>query len=334
MSFFEINKTYRDRGTNYKRFEDDRFTSKLVDSSGKTIPHQGGMRFKEFNNIKIQVPTKPGSYVKPYIVIISSSIDTENENPWADEISKDNTYIKYWGDAKGKKRFDSCVGNKVMAESYYLRKELRELTPPILHFSKDKIGFVRFNGLCVIDGVETTSFEYKEKRIKNFLFHLTVLNETKVSTNWLVERANCEDLDEINPKLAPKSWANFIANEEVYTFKKKNSSKKKELSFSNEKLTVILWICLHKGFSTFDDASYSNKYISKVLNVNGSSLDMYARHLKFHCFRLDLYGKTPRGGKRVADVVDLYRTDQRKLVKAAKDISQKNNWFKDLKEYL
>ncbi len=333
MSFFEINKTYRDRGTNYKRFEDDRFTSKLVDSSDKTIPHIGGMRFKEFNNIQIKVPTKIGTYVKPYIVLISASINTEFENPWTDELSKNRRYLKFWGDAKGKKRPDKYPGNKVMSDSYFLTKKARQIAPPILHFSKDKIGFVRFNGICVIENMSEDSFEYQGRKIKNYLFNLSVLNETKVPTEWLIQRVDAVNVNDVDLNFAPKCWLNFTSTGFVDLYEA-NKKSKKILTFDEDKLTVIMWICLHKGFSTFDDSSASNKEIASVFNVKQSSLDMYARHIKFHCFRLDLYGKKPRGGKRVADIVDTYRTDQRKLVKAAKQIAEKNGWNDKLKKYL
>lgn len=68
MKYFEVGNLYRDRGTNYKRFKDDAFTSLLVDGSNKTIPHMGGMRFKDFNNISIQIPDKQKSLARPYIV--------------------------------------------------------------------------------------------------------------------------------------------------------------------------------------------------------------------------------------------------------------------------
>ena len=45
----------------------------------------------------------------------------------------------------------------------------------------------------------------------------------------------------------------------------------------------------HNGFSITDDSNPANQIIAEALNVKRSSLDMMARHIKHHLFRLDLF---------------------------------------------
>ena len=334
MHFFEVGHLYRDRGTNYRRFDDDGFTSYLVDSSNKTIPHMGGMRFKEFNNISIQIPETKNSFARPYIFLVSASIETLNDNPWSDVIIPGKSIIKYWGDAKGSRNFALYPGNKAMEDAFILSKSIRELTPPILHFSKDKIGYVKFNGLCIIDKMEESSYEFDLIPIKNYLFKLKILNEPKISSNWLVERADSFNPSETDHRLAPMAWKKYTQKNEVDLISNLQSTSKRKVIWDNDKYTVIMWILLHKGFSCTDDSSSSNKVISTIMSVNSSSLDMIGRHIKFHCFRLDLYGKKPRFNSGLANLVDRYRIDLRNLMKDAKAIAKTNDWFDGLKEFL
>ena len=334
MNYFEVGRLYRDRGTNYKRFNDDTFTSNLVDSSKKTIPHMGGMRFKDFNNISIQIPETKNSYARPYIILVSASIETINDNPWSDILLLEKSLIKYWGDAKGSRNFALYPGNKAMGDAFMLNKSIRELTPPILHFSKDKVGYVKFNGLCIIDKIEESSYEFDLVPIKNYLFQLKILNEPKISAKWLVERADSYNPSETDDQLAPLAWKNYTQKNEIDLISSVQKASKRKIIWDTDKYTVIMWILIHKGFSCTDDSSKTNKVISRVMNVNSSSLDMIGRHIKFHCFRLDLYGKKPRFHSGLANLVDIYRVDLRNLVKDAKAIARTNDWFDGLKDLL
>jgi hypothetical protein len=334
MKYFEVGNLYRDRGTNYKRFKDDAFTSLLVDGSNKTIPHMGGMRFKDFNNISIQIPDKQKSLARPYIVLVSATIDTVSDNPWNDLIHEKKSMIKYWGDAKGSRNFALYPGNKAMQDAFDLSKSIKELTPPILHFSKDEIGYVKFNGLCIIKNIKEENYEFDLLPIKNFLFELEILNEYKIPIKWLTSRADSFNPSETDTNYAPTVWNQYIQTNEINLIGTKKTLNKRKIIWDDDKLTVIMWILLHKGFSITDDSSKSNKKISKVMNVKSSSLDMVSRHIKFHCFRLDLYGKKPRFNAKLAHIVDHYRTDQRNLVKDARSIARKNGWNDGLKEFL
>tara|TARA_Y100001970_G_scaffold282087_1_gene394216 strand:- start:730 stop:1062 length:333 start_codon:yes stop_codon:yes gene_type:complete len=105
--------------------------------------------------------------------------------------------------------------------------------------------------------------------------------------------------------------------------------------WNEDRNTVLYWIIVHKGFSVTDDSSLTNKQISRGLgNVNSSSLDMMARHIKAHLFRIDLYGSSSRGSKNLKELVDRYRTDMRELRNDANMIAKLNGWYDDLKDFL
>ncbi len=114
MNEFKPGDIYIDRGPNYKRFDDDQFSSWLVDNSNKTIPPIGGIRFKQFVNLEIYSSEIPDQKIPPYIILISSFIDSEFNNPWNDEITDEGNII-YWGDANGRKNNHmSYPGNKAI----------------------------------------------------------------------------------------------------------------------------------------------------------------------------------------------------------------------------
>ena len=88
---------------------------------------------------------------------------------------------------------------------------------------------------------------------------------------------------------------------------------------------TLLWLLIR--VTTFEG-------LVTLLSLYLSNDDMVSRHIKFHCFRLDLYGKKPRFNAKLAHIVDHYRTDQRNLVKDARSIARKNGWNDGLKEFL
>ncbi|MCX4244204.1 hypothetical protein [Paraliomyxa miuraensis] len=57
----------------------------------------------------------------------------------------------YWGDAKADHRRarDDFSGNRLLSQSSIGAERWAEI-PPILHFSKEQPGTVRFTGVCVL----------------------------------------------------------------------------------------------------------------------------------------------------------------------------------------
>ena len=356
MNEFKPGDIYIDRGPNYKRFDDDQFSSWLVDNSNKTIPPIGGIRFKQFVNLEIYSSEIPDQKIPPYIILISSFIDSEFNNPWNDEITDEGNII-YWGDANGRKNNHmSYPGNKAIKNVSFLNKNSREITPPILHFSKFKKGALTFNGLCALEDLKKDSFisSNTNKQINNFKCYLKVFRNIKVKTSWLVERANSFDLEDADKKFAPKAWKDYketgILPELIEKETKDNSSniiqnkssatkiiskpKTRKLIWNNERNTVLMWILYHKGFSIADDSNPSNKIIAEALDVKRTSLDMMARHIKHHLLRLDLYGKKYRGSNSLKTLIDIYRPDLRNLKNDAINIAKEQGWYEALIDYL
>lgn len=168
------------------------------------IGNSGGIRAARYLNIASQIPC--------YIVLVTRTISHRWYNPWEDIIDYSSGYIHYWGDAKfdNEKEYDEFRGNKHLKNVHHkiLENKLSEV-PPILHFSKVKSGVVKFNGLCILSGLELTWFEDKGNPTKNYRCELTILDTESVSVDWLHDRVECED-----PKLldtnAPKAWKDYI----------------------------------------------------------------------------------------------------------------------------
>ena len=327
---FSQGKSYTDRGTNYKKFNDDQFSTKFIDASGKTLTHNGGVRIKPYCNIKIQSPNNGGP-IPAYLVLMSSSIKSEFENPWDDVINYESNLITYWGDAKGKTNILSYSGCNSLSKVISLSENnIRELIPPVLHFSKNKIGEVVFNGLCGIEEIVEEKYLFQGKNINNLKCTLRII-DSSIDALWLNKRSSSDfGPNQADKENGPKSWNDFI---ESGTFKK-NSPVKKPFIWDDDKNTVIMWMLMHKGFSIGDDSSKTNEIISEALGVKRSSLDMTSRHIKSHLLRLDLYGKKFRGSKHTSDIVDKYRPDLRNLRIDANTIAKEKGWYKKLKDLL
>jgi hypothetical protein len=335
---FKIGYSYINRGPNYKRFDDDQFGSWLVDFSKKTIPPIGGIRFKKYVDFDIKLPDSD-QLIPPYIILISTFFETELNNPWLDKITP--SQIIYWGDANGTKDdYMSYKGNKALHNVSNLLNQYREMIPPILHFSSHDKGVLTFNGLCALDSIKKDKFFHKKKNIEidNLLCTFKVF-KTDVNANWLVQRAN-SDPTYADKILAPKYWNSYLRHEnsskdDVFNNNKtKKIDKNKKLIWNTNRNTVLMWILYHNGFSITDDSNPANQIIAEALNVKRSSLDMMARHIKHHLFRLDLYGKKFRGSASLIEIIDKYRPDLRDLKKDAVQIAKLEGWYESLKDYL
>ena len=67
---------------------------------------------------------------------------------------------------------------------------LTGLEPPILHFSKQRSGYLTFNGLCALSDVWHAWFEDDGKPIKNLKILLSILDTETVPAEWLRQRVN------------------------------------------------------------------------------------------------------------------------------------------------
>lgn len=333
MNKFIIGDKYRDRGPNYKRFSDDEFSSWLVDNSNRTIPPIGGIRFKQYTDLEMYSAAYPSQRIPPYIILMSTLIDTEFDNPWSDIILPKKGKISYWGDANGKKNdYMAFSGNRALANANFLLKNSREIAPPVLHFSKVQKGTLIFNGLCCIEDIVKEEFSLEDgKKVDNLKCHLRIFQNLEIDPKWLVARANSYNPAEADRNHAPEPWIDFINTGKL---PKPQTGKARSLIWNDKRNTVLMWILYHKGFSIADDSNPGNKIISKALDVKRTSLDMMARHIKHHLLRLDLYGKKFRGSNSLKILIDRYRPDLRNLKQDANKIAKEQNWYEALKDYL
>jgi|tagenome__1003787_1003787.scaffolds.fasta_scaffold20903701_2 hypothetical protein len=198
---YRLGQAYRNTGSSSN--EADQFLRWLnLPKSG--MRNMGGIRPFKFVNLK-HLP------MHAYIVLVTDELSGHSiRNPWEDSVELNAGRITYWGDAKWdeKRTIDDFVGNRAVrtaADTTDLR-----LRPPILHFSKDKTGFVRFNGLCVIERIDMAWFEDHGRPVRNYRLQLAILSEEFVDVDWLHRRALAEDVGELSEG-EPAAWKHYRA---------------------------------------------------------------------------------------------------------------------------
>ncbi|MFL5676071.1 MAG: restriction endonuclease, partial [Chloroflexota bacterium] len=81
------------------------------------------------------------------------------------------------------------------------------LVPPILHFSKQTTGVLRFNGLCILDRLELTWFEDHGRPVRNYRAQLTILDEEFVDISWLHSRMSATSISGLD--VGPRAWKRY-----------------------------------------------------------------------------------------------------------------------------
>jgi len=168
--------------------------------------NMGGIRPFKFPNLNVPVHA--------YIVLLTDGLSGHSiRNPWEDSLDLNAGRIIYWGDAKWHESLalDEFVGNKALRAGFdaALVGE-RRLIPPILHFSKERTGYVRFNGLCVIERLELSWFEDNGRPVRNYRVHLGILDEEYVDVEWLHRRAQAVDVGQLEHD-GPQAWQHYQA---------------------------------------------------------------------------------------------------------------------------
>ena len=210
--------SYVDLGSRYKKTNDQFLRWFNIDGSG--MGNSSGMRGFKYINI----PNKTS--LKAFLILITSNVDDDRgNNKWKDKIDLKRKKISYFGDAKlhKTKKAEDWQGNKIVLDIHDdMLEGKNELIPPILHFSKEKIGFMKFNGLCGIKNVERTiHFEkiYKNEkqyniRVRNYRLDLDIININKIHLDWLHLRRI--DYQQSLTK-QPKAWTDYISNQRTKT---------------------------------------------------------------------------------------------------------------------
>jgi len=204
--FWRVGHEYRDKAG--VKFEDDELLRWLNTTAG-TIANSGGIRFKDpIENGPVDYET--GRAVPAYFVLITRDMSAQHHNPWDDIVDEASGNIYYWGDAKysgREKLFNQFPGNARIEATNNLRLEGRlDELPPILHFSKQRSGWLRFNGLCALSDVRHSWFEDKGKPIKNFRILLSILDTETVPVEWLRQRVLFGNVRGVDKKYAPDVW--------------------------------------------------------------------------------------------------------------------------------
>jgi hypothetical protein len=208
---WQVGHDYRDKaGVN---FEDDELLRWLNTEAG-SIANSGGIRYKDPLSGGPKDP-ETGRPVPAYFVLITTDMSAQYHNPWDDVIDEVSGTIHYWGDAKFSERgklFNQFRGNARIEATNNLRLagRLDEL-PPILHFTKHRSGFVRFNGLCALADVRHAWFEDRGKPIKNLRALLSILDAETVSAEWLRMRVVERDMRSVDTRMAPAAWRKACA---------------------------------------------------------------------------------------------------------------------------
>lgn len=179
---YQLGYTYTDKGS--RKHSDDQFL-RWVNVDGSGMLNSPGIRPLVYTSAL----SKTG--LPAYLILVTHDVTGGQLNPWDDVVDLSSAEILYWGDAKGdqKKKIDDFRGNATLRKIYdYLLDGQKELVPPILHFSKPKKGVVQFNGLCVLDKLDVSWFDYHGQPVRNYHAKLTILDCPEVSTEWLHHR--------------------------------------------------------------------------------------------------------------------------------------------------
>ena len=201
--FFEVGVEYRDTGSPNK--SEDQFL-RWINIPGSGMKNMGGIRWLKTKSKKRQ--NSDG------IVLVSSHLNTDSHNPWDDIVDFHLGSVRYWGDAKfhQKKGIDDFEGNKNLRRA--IDESDRSRHPFILHFSKTRSGWMRFNGLCVLNSLDLAWFQDLGRPVQNYRATLSILDCKRVSVDWIT-RWRTEDKLSVRLEGAPEAWDNYIRGKKV-----------------------------------------------------------------------------------------------------------------------
>lgn len=206
---FEIGKVYIDKGSpNDPR---DEFLRHIKGPLQKGIGMMGGIRV-------LRCVPASGANKMACIIMVSNAQRKPSglDNPWQDDVDLVNGKILYWGDAKWHptKRLNDFKGNKILEGIFQEQTRDRRDSIPILFFQKPAVGFVKFCGLCVMDGCRIERFLHDEIPVPNYRFQFKILDLDKLKLDWIHERARY-----LTDKKAPDVWMKWIKTGKIVEYK-------------------------------------------------------------------------------------------------------------------
>tara|TARA_B100000686_G_scaffold322394_1_gene376107 strand:- start:58 stop:1497 length:1440 start_codon:yes stop_codon:yes gene_type:complete len=241
---YTVGATYRDTGG--IKNQKDQFL-RWVNIPGSGMLNSPGIRGLKYTSDLLQ------HGLPAYVILVTHEVNKTHHNPWPDKIDLQKNQISYWGDAKRHrtKTLNDFTGNKLLLNiSNYIDKGCVQLIPPILHFSKEKIGYVKFNGLCVLSNLTADSFKYRKDSVQNYLLNLTILETQTVSLSWLhsrVKSSSTEDLDK--DQNVPVEWQRYLSKK----------FGKLGLTIGDPDEIVALGTAIYSGINSKEDLNESQK---------------------------------------------------------------------------
>ncbi|MCE2797611.1 MAG: AAA family ATPase [Planctomyces sp.] len=199
--FYRVLSEYRDKADG--KVPEDQLTRWVTPDDGPSIANAGGIRSQ-------RIARAPAGSAPAFIYLFTSHVRTVFDNPWTDKIDHDTATVEYWGDAKfGKER---SVGNRLLRQVLSMPPENR---PPILHFVRVRVGFVRFSGLCVVREITERDYEDSEgNHVSNLFVQLAILDAPEVSAAWIRARVMEGPGADFGP-FAPAAWQRYRNGELV-----------------------------------------------------------------------------------------------------------------------
>jgi hypothetical protein len=202
--FFKPGQHYRNRGT--PNAPDDQFM-RWINHAGSGMENGPGIR-------PLRYFSPPSFTDLPAFLVLLTKKSSQGGSykPWEDVIEREQGTVLYWGDAKlnPEKHYTDFRGNRIL-ENVWKAVEAgrREELPPILHFVKNKSGWVTFTGLCALTALWPDHFKEKGQLVENYRCRLRILGSEPVPVDWLHVRREARTLAEAQ-RGAPEMWTSWL----------------------------------------------------------------------------------------------------------------------------
>ena len=196
---YRVQGEYRDKAN--RTFPEDQFARWVTPDDGPSVQNTGGIRPQRVAN------SAPGA-APAVVYLFTAHVRTVSDNPWTDRVDYSTATIEYWGDARASATRVS--GNRLLQQLAAIPPTQR---PPVLHFVRVRVGYLRFSGLCAIRSIEEREFEDSEGiHVPNLFVQLTILDAPEVSLEWIRDRVMFGP-DADSTGTAPHAWQRYREGE-------------------------------------------------------------------------------------------------------------------------
>ena len=200
---------YIDSGS-WRQRQDDEFNLAFA-SGDKAIENCGGIRRRYFINDVDDFRLNNNRQRIPSVLVLISTINSISgrlDNPWSDELISSG--LIYYGDNRTStslKKMKGCQNLLNINKLTYSGQEF--LKPPILHFIKNKIGFVEFTGRYELKDIQVYPFVNNGIHVENLKCNLKLIDKT-INMKWIRERSLAINSDDL--KLIDNNHAAQVMN--------------------------------------------------------------------------------------------------------------------------